>query len=106
MKKPVIAVFGGSQEGTFAKLGKKYNCEVLHHSGKSRNGGNKKEFRNIIKKADSVVVLLGACGHVSMDVVKDVCKKLDKKVDFVNGFGATGAIQKGLEALGIVVEVA
>ncbi|MCM3443964.1 MULTISPECIES: DUF2325 domain-containing protein [Metabacillus] len=106
MKKPVIAVFGGSQEATFRKLGVKFNCEVLHHTGKTRNGGNKKEFRNIIKKADSVVVLLGACGHVSMDIVKEVCKKLDKNIEFVNGFGATGAIQKGLEVVGIRVEAA
>jgi hypothetical protein len=93
MKMKTIAIFGGSQESTFKKLGEKYGCKVLFHNGKSRNGGNKKEFRNIIKKADYVVVLLGACGHVSMDIVKELCKKLNKEIIFHNGFGASGAIQ-------------
>ncbi|MCM3619805.1 DUF2325 domain-containing protein [Sutcliffiella horikoshii] len=95
MKKK-IAIFGGSQESTYKQVGKKMGCEVLFHSGKTRNGGNKKEFRSIIKKADVVVVLLGACGHVSMDIVKELCKKSGKPIEYVNGFGASGAIQKGL----------
>lgn len=55
--KKTIAIFGGSQEATYKKVGAKFGCDVLFHTGKSRNGGNKKEFRNIIKKADCVVVL-------------------------------------------------
>jgi hypothetical protein len=39
-----IAVIGGSQEGTFKKIGEKLGVEVIFHTGKSRNGGNKKEF--------------------------------------------------------------
>lgn len=97
--KKTVAIFGGSQEKTYKQVGSKFGCEVLFHSGKTRNGGNKKEFRSIIKKADVVVVLLGACGHVSMDIVKELCKKSGKPIQFVNGFGASGAIQKGLETV-------
>lgn len=97
--KKTVAIFGGSNELTFIKMGKKMNCNILFHSGKTRNGGNKKEFKTIIKKADCVVVLLGAIGHVSMDMVKEVCKQTGKPIEFVNGFGASGAIQKGIELL-------
>lgn len=45
------------------------------------------------------MVLLGACGHVSMDLVKEVCKKQGKEVVFHNGFGASGAIQLCLERM-------
>ena len=101
--KRTIAVFGGSQEATYKKVGAKYGCKVLFHSGKSRNGGNKKEFRNIIKKADCVVVLLGACGPVSMDIVKEISKKLGKEVVYHNGFGASGAIQTCIEKMNVGV---
>jgi len=99
MKKPVIAVIGGSQEQTFKKVGKKMGCEVLFHCGKTRNGATKKDFRPLIKKSSAVVVLLGACGHVTMDVVKELCKDMGKKVVFHQGFGATGAIAAGLEGI-------
>ncbi|MBU7595861.1 DUF2325 domain-containing protein (plasmid) [Metabacillus halosaccharovorans] len=97
--KKTIAIFGGSQELTYRKIGEKNGVNVIFHSGKSRNGGNKKEFRTVIKKADCVVVLLGAVGHVSMDVVKDVAKKLGKTVIYHDGRGATGAIKSCLEFL-------
>lgn len=97
--KRTIAIFGGSQELTFKKIGQKHNLNVLFHTGKTRNGGNKKEFKSIIKKADCVVVLVGACGHVSMDIVKEVSKSLGKDVLFHNGFGASGAIQMCAEHL-------
>lgn len=91
--KKTVAIFGGSQEKTYINVGKKYGYNVLFHNGKARNGGNKREFRNIIKKADCIVVLLGACGHVSMEHVKDLSKKLNKKVIYQNGFGASGAFK-------------
>jgi hypothetical protein len=97
MKTKTLAIFGGSQEQTYLKQGKKHGCDVLFHCGKKRNGGNEKEFRSLINKADAVVVLLGACGHVSMDMVKSLSKELDKPFGFVKGFGASGAIKKGLE---------
>lgn len=97
--KKTIAVFGGSQELTFKKLGKKQGLNVLFHSGKTRNGGNKKEFKTLIKKSDCVVVLLGAIGHVSMDIIKEVCKEQGKQVLFHNGFGASGAIQLCIDHL-------
>ncbi|MDC3424391.1 DUF2325 domain-containing protein [Aquibacillus sp. 3ASR75-11] len=94
-----IAIFGGSQEKTFQKIGAKHGCKVLFHGGKTRNGGNKKEFRNIIKKADVICVLYGAVGHVSMDCVKEISKKMNKQIIFHKGFGASGAIQKCMEEL-------
>lgn len=97
--KKTVAIFGGSQEQTYVKVGKKYGYNVLFHNGKTRNGANKKEFRNIIKKADCVVVLLGACGHVSMDHIKDLCKKMNKTILFQNGFGASGAFKMCEEVL-------
>lgn len=95
-----VAIFGGSQESTYKKIGRKHGLEVLFHSGKCRNGGNKKNFSSLIKKADCVIVLLGACGHVSMDIVKELCKKQGKEVIFHNGFGASGAFQMCAEHLG------
>jgi len=65
----------------------------VFHCGKTRNGGTKKEFRDLIKKADVCVILLGAIGHVSMDIVKEVCKQQGKSLLFHKGFGATGAIE-------------
>ncbi|WP_374717790.1 DUF2325 domain-containing protein [Neobacillus sp.] len=95
--KKTIAIIGGSQESTFKKIGLKMGINVLFHNGKTRNGGNKKEFMNLVRHADCVVVLLGACGHVSMDLVKEVCKKQGKELLFHKGFGASGAIQLCVE---------
>ncbi|WP_209124486.1 DUF2325 domain-containing protein [Alkalihalobacillus sp. BA299] len=99
MKKQTIAIIGGSQEQTFIKVGKKFNCNVLFHNGKTRNGGVKKDFKNIVKKSDCVIIMLGACGHITMDIVKKLCKEFDKPVIFQHGFGASLAIQKGVEAV-------
>lgn len=99
MNKPIIAIIGGSQERTFKQIGAKMGCQVLFHGGKVRNGGTKKDFRPIIKKADCVVVNLGAIGHVTMDVVKEICKESNKKIVFQEGFGASGAVHAGLNAL-------
>jgi hypothetical protein len=97
--KKTIAVIGGSQESTYKKVGQKFGVDVVFHSGKSRNGGNKKEFSNLINKADCVVFLLGALGHVSMDLAKEVCKKQEKKLFVHKGFGASGAIQQCVDYL-------
>ncbi len=99
MKKQTIAIFGGSNEMTYKKIGKKMNCKVLFHNGKTRNGGVKKDFKNLVKNSDCVVVLLGAIGHVSMDVVKSLSKEYGKPLVFQQGFGASMAIQRGLEQL-------
>lgn len=96
MKQQTILIIGGSQEQTFKKMGKKQNCQVLFHSGKSRNGGVKKTFRPLIEKADCVVVLSGACGHETMYSIKDICKESGKKVVYRNGRGASGAVTAAL----------
>ncbi|MCM3389978.1 DUF2325 domain-containing protein (plasmid) [Ureibacillus chungkukjangi] len=97
--KTKIAIIGGSQKQTFEKIGKKNNCEILFHGGKVRNGATRKEFLPIVKKADCVVVLLGAISHITMNTVKELCKEEGVKVIFQNGFGASLAIQSGLEAI-------
>lgn len=94
-----IAIIGGSNESTYKKIGAKMNCDVLFHSGKTRNGGTKKEFRPLVRKADCVVVLLGACGHVTMEIVKNLCKETGTKIIFHEGFGASGAIHAGIKAI-------
>lgn len=94
MMKRTVAIFGGSKETTYKQIGKKHGVNVLFHCGKSRNGGNKKEFKTIVKKADVVVILLGALGHVSMDIVKEVCKEQGIQMITHDGRGASGAIQK------------
>lgn len=99
MKKQTIAIIGGSQENTYKKVGSKFNCEILFHNGKIRNGGVKKDFKNIVKKSDCVVIMLGACGHVTMDVIKKLCKDFNKPIVFQHGFGASLAIQKGVEVV-------
>lgn len=99
MKRKIVAIIGGSQEQTFKKMGKKAGCDVLFHNGKTRNGGTRKEFRPIVEKADCVVVLLGACGHITMDIVKELCKEKDTRIAFQKGYGASGAISIGMELL-------
>lgn len=93
LMKKTIAVIGGSQEQTYKKVGQKFGVEVIFHTGKSRNGGNKREFSTLINKADCVVLLIGALGHVSMDLAKEACKEQGKKLFTHKGFGASGAIQ-------------
>jgi hypothetical protein len=106
MMKTTLAIIGGSQEVTLKKIGIKLGCNILFHGGKTRNGGNKKEFKNIIKKADCVVIQIGALGHISMDMVKEICKDLGKELVFHNGFGASGAISMGLERLAQINQAA
>ncbi|PGT83272.1 DUF2325 domain-containing protein [Bacillus sp. AFS040349] len=104
--KKTIAIIGGSQEITYRKIAKKYGCDLKFHNGKSRNGGNKKEFKNVIKKADCVCVQLGAIGHVATEMVRDLCKEMDIELVFHNGFGASGAVQLCVEKLSEAQKVA
>jgi hypothetical protein len=99
MKKPTIAIIGGSNEGTYRKVAAKQGANILFNCGKVRNGGSKKDFRPIIKKCDVCIILLGAIGHVTQDVVKELCKENGVKLVFQEGFGATGAITAGLNAI-------
>lgn len=89
-----IAVIGGSQEQTFKEIASRYGLEVLFHCGKTEKAGKTRDFRNIVKKSDICVILLGACSHGGMNEVKRYCKKYQKPLLFHNGFGATGAIKK------------
>jgi hypothetical protein len=96
-----VAIFGGSQEQTYKKIGQQYGIEVLFHNGKVRNGKHTKEFRTMIKKCDCVVVLLDACGHVAMDIVKEYAKRMNKDIIFQKGFGASGAIKMAATKLNV-----
>ncbi|MBU8908114.1 DUF2325 domain-containing protein [Desertibacillus haloalkaliphilus] len=93
-----IAIIGGTQYQTFQKIGKKNGCDVLFHDGKAVSP-IKKELRNMIRKADCVVILLGACSHSSMGVAKEMANKFGKQICYQEGRGATGAIQTALQHL-------
>ena len=99
MKKPVVVIIGGSQEETFKKIGEKMNCEVLFHNGKARGGGTEKVLKPLINKADCTVILYGACGHITMDIVKSLSKKQGKSFVCHKGRGASGAIGAALQKL-------
>lgn len=90
-----ICIIGGSQKQTLEKIGKKNGVKVLFHDGKQ----HKKCFNSLIKKSDAVVVMEGACGHISMWKAKDTALKYDKPIKFHAGFGASGAIEKGMQLI-------
>lgn len=91
-----ICIIGGSQEDTYKKIGKKKGCKIIHHDGKIRNGATVKGFRPYVQKADCVVVLLGACGHGTMGVIRSLAKEEGVVAHFQPGFGASQAIDSGL----------
>lgn len=93
-----IAIIGGSQKSTFKNIGNKHGVDIIFHCGKTRNGGKKKEFKTLINKADCVVLLWGALGHISQELVKEICKE-EKKPILFHRTGATGAINKGVNFL-------
>jgi hypothetical protein len=97
-----ITIIGGSQTATYKKVGQKFGCNVLFHNGKTRNGATKKEFKPLVQKSDCVVVLLGACSHITMEIVKALCKHHHVNIAFHRGMGATGAITCGLQSLKVV----
>ncbi|MDT3417128.1 hypothetical protein QO009_003023 [Brevibacillus aydinogluensis] len=90
-----IAIIGGSQKTTFERIAKENGFKVLFTDAKLKCRKNGyQEIRSIIKKADCVVVLRGACSHGSAEAAREFAKELGKPISFVkNGFGATGAIQ-------------
>ncbi|MGE7843635.1 DUF2325 domain-containing protein [Lysinibacillus sp. NPDC093712] len=95
--KPTITIIGGSQEGTFKKIGEKKGCNILFHNGKDRKGTG--VILPLVKKSDCVVILQGACCHPTMFKVKELCKELNIKIIYQNGFGASAAITNGLAEL-------
>ncbi|MEK5071749.1 DUF2325 domain-containing protein [Sporosarcina sp. FSL K6-1508] len=99
MAKRTVAIIGGSQEQSFIKIGKKMGCNVLFHNGITRNGGTKKDFRPLVKKADCVVLLLGACSHVTMNIVKNLCKEHEINIAYHQGFGVSGALNAGIDIM-------
>lgn len=99
MKTKVIAIVGGSQKQTFEKVAKKHHCQILFHDGKTGGGKVDKQFNSMIRKADAVVILKGAVNHHSMWAVRDLAEKMGKPLAFQDGFGATGAIEKGIQMI-------
>ncbi|ERI07613.1 hypothetical protein HMPREF0083_04282 [Aneurinibacillus aneurinilyticus ATCC 12856] len=89
-----IAVIGGSQKQTLERLARKQGCSIIFHSGKTGKK-REKEFLPILRKADCVVIMAGALNHPSMWTVREVAEKLGKPIVYHQGFGATGALQKG-----------
>ncbi|WP_243767224.1 DUF2325 domain-containing protein [Paenibacillus agricola] len=92
-----VAIIGGSQTDTFKKIGEKRGIRVEHHNGKTGGGSVDSHFQWIINKADVVIILKGAIKHNSMWSVRELAEKKGKKIDYHNGFGASGAIDKALQ---------
>lgn len=88
-----ISIIGGTQESTMKALGQKKGFTILHHDAHVRGGGNKKTFQKMVKKSQCVIVL-GACSHSSMWLIKDLCKKYNVPVEFLSGRGISGALQQ------------
>lgn len=91
-----VAIIGGSQTDTFKKLGEKRGLIVEHHDGKTGGGSVESYFQRIITKADAVIVLKGAIKHTSMWAVREMAERLGKRIDYHDGFGASGAIAKAM----------
>ncbi|MCZ8520423.1 MULTISPECIES: DUF2325 domain-containing protein [Paenibacillus] len=92
-----VAIIGGSQTGTFKKLGEKRGLHVEHHDGKTGGGPVDLYFQRIINQADVIIVLKGAIKHTSMWAVRELAEKKGKKIDYHDGFGASGALEKALQ---------
>ncbi len=90
MKKRVC-IIGGTQKNTFEQFAKKNGFDLLFHDGKLKGGGNKELFSTLVKKADAVVVMYGACCHPSSKLAKELCKEANKPIGFHKGRGASGA---------------
>lgn len=90
-----LAIIGGSQKRTIKKQAKKAGLTVIFHDGVN---SREDQYRSIVNKADSVVVMTGACSHRSMWLVKDIAKKMDKPIAYNRGFGVSGAINLGVQA--------
>lgn len=95
-----VAIIGGSQTDTFKKIGEKRGVIVEHHNGKTGGGSVESYFLRIVNKADVIIVLKGAIKHTSMWAVRELAEKKGKKIDFHDGFGATGAVEKALQIVG------
>jgi len=96
MKKTTVAVIGGFHGKAILNQGKKMGIDVIHHDGLSHR---KKEMYNIAKNADSVVVILNACGHTAQDFIKDACKELNTPIVFSKSSGASSVIRQGMECI-------
>ncbi|MGQ7885678.1 DUF2325 domain-containing protein [Paenibacillus sp. WC2504] len=92
-----VAIIGGSQTNTFKKMGEKRGLIVEHHTGKTGGGSIENHFKRIIHQADVIIILKGAIKHTSMWAVRELAEKMGKKIDYHDGFGATGAIEKALQ---------
>ncbi|MCU6797727.1 MULTISPECIES: DUF2325 domain-containing protein [Paenibacillus] len=96
----IVAIIGGSQTDTFKKMGEKRGVIVEHHNGKTGGGSVESYFLRIINKADVIIILKGAIKHTSMWAVRELAEKKGKKIDYHDGFGATGALEKALQIVG------
>jgi hypothetical protein len=92
-----VAIIGGSQTDTFKKMGEKRGIIVEHHNGKTGGGSVDSYFQRIINKADVIIILKGAIKHSSMWSVRELAEKKGKKIDYHNGFGASGALEKAIQ---------
>lgn len=94
-----VAIIGGSQTGTFKEIGKRHGLIIEHHDGKIGGGRAESHFKHIINKAEVIIILKGAINHSSMWTVRGMVEKQGKKIDYHNGFGVTGAVEKALQLI-------
>ncbi|MFT9486030.1 MAG: DUF2325 domain-containing protein [Tepidibacillus sp.] len=94
-----LAVIGGNQKNTLQKMANKKGLELIHHDGKVLGKGFTKTFETIVRKADAVVIMKGACNHNTMWLVKDLAKKYDKPIGYSEGIGASAALEAGNQLL-------
>lgn len=88
----VVTIIGGNQESTLKKMGEKFGCKVLFHDGLAK-GSAAKRFEKLVKEGDCIVIMLGQCSHPTMELVKELCKKMNKPILFHRTCGASGAMK-------------
>lgn len=95
--KGTIAFIGGSQEQTIKQIAKRMGYKVLFDNAKRPK---RAKYQTMIDKADSIVILTGACSHRAMWLIKELAKKSGKPVAYhKNSFGISGAIYLGISAM-------
>ncbi|RKJ74816.1 DUF2325 domain-containing protein [Butyricicoccus sp. 1XD8-22] len=98
MKKVTVAVIGGYHGKAILNQGKKLGVDVIHHDGLSHR---KKEMYNIVKKADSVVIILNTCGHTAQDFIKEACKESNTPIVFSKSSGASSVIRQAMNCVSV-----
>ncbi|QOY37688.1 DUF2325 domain-containing protein [Anaerobacillus isosaccharinicus] len=94
-----MAIIGGTQERTMRKIAGRVGYELIFDDANSHRAKETK-YKSIVENADVIVVMTGACSHKAMWLIKSLAKEVKKPIVFnKNGFGVSGAIQLGVNAI-------